>query len=112
MINAQINRAIYKFITGDCHHFWMFGINVDYVCNYCGVELDEHGALANNIPLPDYCSDRNLCADVIKRMGWKQKQIFMEHLAGLTGHIQVANFLAANPRLWAEAIYKTLKETK
>ncbi len=126
MTKDEINRGIYKLIHPDeCLHKWELDENkfvqVDSEiwgtgCIHCDevVEFLNITDLENQTKelLPDYCSDRNLCVDVLDGFDGNQGLIFQDKLNEYAEKGIIEYFMVAPPRIIAEVIYRTLKETK
>lgn len=115
MTDKELNQAIVE-MTGGC---WHVGINgkslIDDICVKCKRHDGRVRYIGKN-DNPKYCSSRDLCAEVIKEMDETQRRIFSSNLAiladiiGLTIYDTKIYSMTADPRLWAEAVYGTLKE--
>jgi len=103
MTNDELNKAIVE-LTGGCVHEWdNRGVDPTGVW-YCKKCPRKQGKRYQKIP--DYCSSRDLCAELIisEGLGFESK---------LQDKLEIVNsteIMTAKPRLWAEAIYETLKE--
>lgn len=102
--DEAVNVYIEEKVCGRCANHRPQGSDTSTVQDYtqdclrCGRKYDEH-------ILPDYCSSRDLCVDVLIELDFNIDQwlhYFMlgrDRMAMRTGQI-----IIAEPRLWAEAI--------
>ena len=108
MTNDELNRKIVE-INGGCWHDYKNDHSnwLDGICSVCNKPYAKN---------PDYCSSRDLCAELIKKMPLHQKNHCYTLLSDLVGYDGedsdlyegVSEFLA-DPRLWAEAYYEAKK---
>lgn len=126
--NYELNQAIHE-LRGLCWHEepddWEDELNeLDYpelwqpTCPKCGEKFsyEVRGRWGDRIEpiLPDYCNDRDICAEVITEFynDDEDQVIFMEQFEYIASPRDFLDAMIMKPRYWAEAIYATFKEIK
>ncbi len=74
----------------------------------------------NFVPVPNYCSDLNLLTGVLKGFNTDKRERFIVYLENKIryyadkhyGGVYIVDYMTAEPRLIAEAIYVALKEAE
>ena len=127
--NEDLNKAIVVLIgehwheTGDWYcpdcKSYLDSSRVTYQeeCDKCGSMMEigcKHCertfSLTDISHNPDYCSSRDLCADIVIGMSVKKQEKWIAKMPTPFDKIELIGL--TQPRLWAEAIYETLKETE